>query len=146
MARLDTERITELLAGPHQAVLAVGRLTKGPLAVPISYHFTSGRFYMVTDPESLHGRLMVKRGRATLTVQFEAITERTAHQWYVIAEGPVAFSAEDPAPHVRAMLTKDRSEEWADRWAGDGPAADDRVAVLSPERLSGFEFRESLDA
>jgi nitroimidazol reductase NimA-like FMN-containing flavoprotein (pyridoxamine 5'-phosphate oxidase superfamily) len=144
MARLGEERIAELLAGPHQAVLAVARLTKGPLAVPISYHFASGRFYMVTNPDSLHGRLMVKRGRATLTVQFEAVTGHAVFQWYVMAEGPVAFTDEDPSPHVRVILAKDRGDEWADQWASDGTAADDRVAVLDPERLSGFEFRESL--
>ncbi|MEE8331100.1 MAG: pyridoxamine 5'-phosphate oxidase family protein [Acidimicrobiia bacterium] len=145
MASLDVDRITELLAGPHQAVLAVGRLDKGPVAVPMSYYFAHDRFHMVTDPSSLHGRLMAKRGRATMTVQAETVVGRSVRQWYVMAEGPVSFRDDDPAPHVRAILAKDRGEENADEWAGAGPPAEVCLVVLDPARLSGYEFRESLD-
>lgn len=82
---------------------------------------------------------MVKRGRATLAVQFKAVTARTVHQWYVLAEGRIAFTDDDPAPHVRVMLARDRGDAWADRW--DSAERGDRVAVLDPDRLSGFGFR-----
>jgi len=51
----------------------------------MSYHFTDGSFWMVTSPDSLHGRLMARRGRGTMTVQFEAGDGRRVYQWYVIA-------------------------------------------------------------
>ena len=67
MGAMEPERIAELLEGPLQAVLSVSRRDRGPVAVPMSYHFGDGTFWMVTSPESLHGRLMVRRGRATVT-------------------------------------------------------------------------------
>jgi len=145
MAPVDGRRIEELLDGPHQAVLSVGRLEKGPLAVPMSYLFAGDHFSMGTSPESWHGRLMQRTGRATLTVQFEDCDGRSVHQWYVTAEGPIGFTDTEPGPLVRAILAKDRGEENADEWTWGDAQPDVRVAILEPERLSGFEFRESLD-
>ena len=135
-----------LLAGPLQAVLSVSRRDRGPVAVPISYHFADGVFYMITSPDSLHGRLMSRDGRATVTVQFDECDGRTVHQWYVHAEGPVRFTELDPKPHVEIMLVKDRGEARMHEWRAANPSADMRVAVLEPEQISGYEFRESLDS
>jgi hypothetical protein len=111
----------------------------------MSYHFRDGSFWLVTSPDSLHGRLMARRGRATLTVQFEACDGRNVYQWYVMAEGPVRFTAEDPRPHVRKILAKDRGAANVDEWTAAAPAPGSLAAVLEPERLSGYEFHESLD-
>lgn len=144
MERMDDGRIAEALAGPHQAVLSVGRVGKGPLAVPMSYRFVDGRFVFVTSPDSLHGRLMTKRGRATITVQYERCEGRSIHQWYVIAEGPVRFTDEDPMPHVRVVMAKDRGPEYVDEWIGPSSPVGVVTAVLEPERLSGWEYRQTL--
>ena len=144
MGGLSTERIHQLLQGPHQAVLSVGRVGKGPVAVPMSYYFDGERFVMVTSPASLHGRLMAKTGRATLTIQYERVDVSSVHQWYVMAEGPVAFVEADPTPHVRAILIKDRGPDNVDAWRASQPALDAKVAELVPRRISGYEFRESL--
>ncbi len=135
----------ELLDGPHQGVLSVSRSSKGPVAVPMSYRFDGHRFFMVTSPDSLHGRLMRRTGRATLTVQYEECDDQSVHQWYVMAEGPVNFTDADPTPHVRAILTKDRGEKNVELWRANNLDADDKVAELAPERISGYEFRESLE-
>ncbi len=145
MQELTSEQIEYRLDGRHQAVLSVARTDKGPLAVPMSYVFTDGRFLMVTSPESLHGRLMRQQGRATLTVQFEECDGRSVYQWYVHAEGPVAFTDEDPVAVGRAILAKDRGPENADQWVEARPPAGGVVAALTPERLSGHEYRDSLD-
>jgi nitroimidazol reductase NimA-like FMN-containing flavoprotein (pyridoxamine 5'-phosphate oxidase superfamily) len=145
VTRIAESRIEELLDGPHQGVLSVSRQTKGPVAVPMSYLFRDGRFHIVTSIESLHSRLMKQTGRATITVQFEACDGRSVHQWYVMAEGPIDFTDLDTKPLVRAILAKDRGEENADEWGGGDPPPDVRVAVLEPEKLSGYEFHESLD-
>lgn len=144
MGRLDEHRIHDLLQGAHQAVLSVSRAEKGPVAVPMSYHFDGKRFVMVTSPASLHGRLMAATGRATMTVQYERVDDGSVHQWYVMAEGPIAFTDEDPGPHVRAILVKDRGPANVEEWRAAEPAIDAKVAVLVPERISGYEFQESL--
>jgi nitroimidazol reductase NimA-like FMN-containing flavoprotein (pyridoxamine 5'-phosphate oxidase superfamily) len=145
MDSLSLERIVELLDGPHQAVLSVSRTDKGPIAVPISYLFDGSRFVMVTSPSSLHGRILGKTGRATLTIQYEQCDGRTVYQWYVVAEGPVAFTDENPAPLIRSILAKDRGEEHADEWTIGGPPSNVKVTELVPVRLSGYEFSDSLD-
>jgi len=145
MASISKRQIPELLNGPHQAVLSVGRENKGPVAVPMSYTYNGDRFFFVTSPASLHGRLMSKAGRATLTIQFEEVGTATVHQWYVMAEGRAVFTDADPAPHVRAILTKDRGSQNWDRWRAAQPNTIGKVAELVPERISGYEFRESLD-
>lgn len=145
MDRMSSERIAELLNGPLQAIFSVNRTDKGPLAIPMSYVFEGDRFVMVTSPDTLHGRLMLRRGRGTITVQFEACDGRSVHQWYVIAEGPVRFTEEDPRPFVRRILSKDRGESNADEWTARMGAEDDTVAELVPQRISGFESRASLD-
>lgn len=145
MTFIDQQRIAELLDGPHQGVLSVSRREKGPVAVPMSYLFTDGRFYIVTSPESLHGRLMQRTGRATITVQFEATDGRAVHQWYVMAEGEIGFTDSEPGPFVREILAKDRGEANVDEWTSGDTTSGVRVAVLEPRRISGFEFRESLD-
>ena len=145
MTRISETRIEKLLEGPHQGVLSVSREEKGPVAVPMSYLFRAGKFYVVTSTESLHSRLMVRTGRATMTVQFEACDGRNLHQWYVMAEGPIAFTDLEPKPFIKEILAKDRGEENADEWSSGDPPPDVQVAVLDPEKLSGYEFRESLD-
>lgn len=142
---MSPERIDEVLKGPLQAILAVNRANKGPLAIPMSYVFEGHRFVMVTSPDTLHGRLMLRQGRGTITVQYEACDGRSVYQWYVIAEGPVRFTEENPRPFVRRILIKDRGEANAGEWTARMGADDDTVAELVPERISGFEARASLD-
>ncbi len=55
------------------------------------------------------------------------------------------FTGDDPAPHVRAILAKDRGEANADDWAGNGPPDSVAVAVLTPERIAGYAFHDRLD-
>jgi hypothetical protein len=141
---MNDDRIAEVLAGPHQAVLSVARAEKGPLAVPMSYRFVDGVFMFVTGEETLHGRLMRRRGRATMTVQDARSDGLTVHQWYVIAEGPVSFAEEDPLPVVRAIMAKDRGAAHADAWTAHSPPVGARVALLVPDRLSGYEFHDAL--
>jgi hypothetical protein len=141
---MDDKRISELLGGPYQAVLSVGRDRKGPVAVPMSYHFSAGSFFIATSPDSLHGRLMIRRGRATLTVQHDSCDGTTVHQWYVMAEGPVRFSAEDPLPHIMEILLKDRGAARVEEWRAAAPTADIQLAILEPDRIAGYESTERL--
>ena len=114
------------------------------MAVPMSYTYDGDKFFFVTLPTSLHGRVMTKAGRATLTIQYEKVESGSVHQWYVMAEGPVVFTDADPAPYVRAMLIKDRGEANWDQWRASEPNTNAKVAELAPDRISGYEFGESL--
>jgi len=144
--QMTDKRIADLLAGPHQAILSIARKDKGPLAVPMSYRFVDGTFLFVTSEETLHGKLMLKRGRATMTVQ-EALSDGlTVDQWYVIAEGPIRFTEEDPFPQVRFILAKDRGEEYADAWLAQIASGGDQVAVLDPDRITGYESHRRLES
>lgn len=78
-------------------------------------------------------------------MQFEACDGRSVYQWYVMAEGMVNFTDRGAQPLVRSILAKDRGDRNADEWTSGDAAPDVRVAVLEPEKLSGFEFHESLD-
>ena len=58
---MSDAEIEARLGGPHMCVFSVARIGKGPVAVPLAYVFRNGRFYLQSAPESLHGRLAVKR-------------------------------------------------------------------------------------
>ena len=88
---------------------------------------------------------MLKRGRATITVQ-EALSDGlTVDQWYVIAEGPVRVTDDDPLPHIRFIMGKDRGEAYADAWTPQSAPGSDRVAVFTPERISGYDSHMELE-
>lgn len=149
MPRMSDAEIETRLAGPHTCVLSVARRGKGPVAVPLAYVFRDGSFYLQSAPESLHGRLAVKRGRATVTIHDEPqISDVEAAEWYITAEGPVAFSDEPLRPLMREMLAKDRGELMADRWLDEWlwpVAKDQQVLILTPERIAGFSFPSRLE-
>jgi nitroimidazol reductase NimA-like FMN-containing flavoprotein (pyridoxamine 5'-phosphate oxidase superfamily) len=143
--KMSMAEIEERLSGPYQAVLSINREGKGPLAVPMSYLLADGEFRMITSPDSLHGKLMRKTGRATLTIESEEHQPRALTQWYVMAEGPIAFTDDDPEPLLRAVMAKDRGEDLADEWTEQSLPNVLTVAVLTPETLSGYIGTGRLD-
>lgn len=138
MRSMSSEEIAELLAGPHQAVLSLSRVERGPIAVPMSYLFRDDGFWMITSPDSQHGRLMSANGRATLTIHHDEVHERAVEQWYVTAEGPVAFVDDDPEPLLRAIMAKDRDSVSADEWTAQSLPSATTVAILTPQWLAGY--------
>lgn len=135
---MTEEEISERLAGPYQGVLSLSREDRGPIAVPMSYVYRDERFWMITSPQSEHGRLMQTRGRATLTIHHDVVEPRRVEQWYVTAEGSVEFVDDDPAPLLREILAKDRGADRADEWTEQSLPAVMTVAVLVPRRLAGY--------
>ncbi len=145
MASMSIAEIEDLLAGPHQAVLSVSRIDRGPVAVTMSYLYRDSRFWMITPPESFHGRLMKQTGCATLTVHYEEYPNRSSRQSYVMAEGSIEFTDDDPVPLLRALLAKDRGEVLAAEWTERMMATVAPVAVLTPRTLNGHTFSNRLD-
>jgi nitroimidazol reductase NimA-like FMN-containing flavoprotein (pyridoxamine 5'-phosphate oxidase superfamily) len=138
MGPMSREEIAERLAGPNQAVLSLSRAERGPLAVPMSYLYRDHRFWMITSPDSQHGRLMTVNGRATLTIHHDEVDGRVVDQWYVTAEGPVEFVDDDPQPLLSVILAKDRGAELAAEWTTQSLPSATTVAVLTPHRLAGY--------
>ena len=138
MKTLTDDEITRLLSESHQAVLSVSRESRGPIAVPMSFLYEEGLFKMITYPGSQHGKLMQEHGRASLTVHDEQNDPTLITQWYVFAEGPIWFTEEDPEPLLRGILVKDRGREHIEEWMKQSMATVGPVAILRPERLSGY--------
>lgn len=145
MRRMTESEVSRHLGGPWQAVLSISRVDRGPLAVPMSYHYRDGEFVMITSPDSDHGRLMLARGRASMTIHHDVVSARKVEQWYVTAEGPIWFTDQDPEPVLRAIMAKDRGAENAEAWVTQSLPQATTVAVLVPERISGFHGTSVLD-
>ncbi len=146
MAAMTQDELHAFLAEPLMCVLSVARRDKGPVAVPLAFLYAADRFWLVTSPDSLHGRLMQQENRATLTVHDEEYGTTTAVERYVIAEGPVEFTADAVEPLVLRTLAKDRpasdAAAWLERFR---PTLDgQRTAALTPDRISGYVFRDQL--
>lgn len=104
----------------------------------MSFLFVAGVFKMITTPDSLHGRLMRATGRATLTIHHDELLERKLTQWYVMAEGAVAFTDEEPGDLLTSILEKDRGANHLEEWTDQAMVNVGPVAVLTPTRLAGY--------
>ncbi|MDR9451431.1 MAG: pyridoxamine 5'-phosphate oxidase family protein [Acidimicrobiia bacterium] len=147
MPRMADSEIVEYLARPHVGVLSVSRRGRGPVAVPLWYDYSDGHFWLITARESLHGRIIRQVGRATLTFHSEDYGEFRTVEEYVMAEGPVEFVGDDIRPVIHRIrsryYTGPRATEWVNRPLVP-ETLNQRLAVLSPETLSGYRWEESL--
>jgi nitroimidazol reductase NimA-like FMN-containing flavoprotein (pyridoxamine 5'-phosphate oxidase superfamily) len=138
------ERIEEFLQEPHVAVLSVSRNGRGPHAVPVWYEYADGLIRIVTAPDSLHGRIVQKKGRATFTVRSEDYADASTAESYVMVEGPATFTDEDTEPIVRRIRRRyhrgPRRAEWVDRPVRTG----ERVLVIEPQTIVSSEWAEQL--
>src|SRR5262249_59149649 len=84
------------LAETRVGMLAVAEPGRGPLTVPVWYHYEPGGLVrVVTGEASLKGRLLRQAGRMSLCAQTE-----TAPYRYVSVEGPVTLPTPHPDPHI----------------------------------------------
>ncbi|MCZ6502815.1 MAG: pyridoxamine 5'-phosphate oxidase family protein [Gammaproteobacteria bacterium] len=82
-----TER-QQFLAGVHVAIISIPRSAKGPLTVPIWYDYEpGGEPWMITNRDSIKGKLLTRSQRISLCVQSE-----TAPYKYVSIEGSFAVT------------------------------------------------------
>ena len=147
MSRLTPAEVEAYLQEPHVAVLSVSRAGRGPVAVPIWYEFADGRLWMITLPDSVHGRIMQRTGRATLTVRSEEYGETRTRERYVMAEGPIEITSDDIEPLVRRIRRRYYAGAQAEQWVNrplDSFTLSQKVVVLQPETLSGYEWVEQL--
>lgn len=93
----------EFLAQPHVAALSVSAGPgRGPLVVPIWYHYVlGGPLWVSTHPGSRKGKLIGEAGRFSLLVHRVAPTTR-----YVSVEGPVTAMRPSSDDDLRTMASR----------------------------------------
>jgi nitroimidazol reductase NimA-like FMN-containing flavoprotein (pyridoxamine 5'-phosphate oxidase superfamily) len=141
---MSPQEVDEYLKLSHVAVLSVSREGRGPIASPIWYDVIDGAIRMVTSPNSLHGRAMQRSGRATLTVRSEEYGDEQTVERYAHVEGPIEFVDDELLPAVTAIRRRYYQVPNADAWVQQPIIESQRVALLHPERLSGFIWEASL--
>ncbi len=89
LAMTEPER-EAFLAGLHVGMIAIERSDGPPLAVPIWYGYEPGGLvWVITDGDSVKGRLLQQAGRFSLCAQ----TEEPPFYKYVSVEGPIVDTA-----------------------------------------------------
>lgn len=127
--RLSIEERQHFLAEPHVAALSVAAgPDRGPLTVPIWYHYLpGGPVWVLTLPDSRKAKLIARAGRFALLVQRTTPTIR-----YVSIEGPVTETRPSTQDEVRQMayryLPADRVGSYVEF------AEDEYVIKMTPER------------
>jgi hypothetical protein len=93
----------QFLAEPHVAALSVAAgLTRGPLKVPIWYHYRTGQeAWVLTPAASRKARLIEAAGRFTLMVQRIEPTVR-----YFPMEGPVTRTLPGTDQHLHEISNR----------------------------------------
>ncbi len=126
------------LTDVHVGILAIARVDKGPLALPIWYQYEDGDVIVGMAGDSLKAKLLRAAGRATLTVQTE-----TAPYKYVSVEGPVVVQAEQRDD--LSMATRYLGPEMGAWYAENNPSTDASVlARLTPERWNTCDFGKAM--
>jgi PPOX class probable F420-dependent enzyme len=138
-AMTRTER-EHFLAETRVGMLSVEEPGRGPLTVPVWYHYEPGGVVrVVTGAESLKGRLLRAAGRMSLCVQTE-----TAPYQYVSVEGPIAFAQPDDARDVRAMAIRYLGEQMGELYlqmtAEERASSPSVLVELRPERWRSVDF------
>jgi len=137
MTRTERERF---LAETRIGMLSVAEPGRGPLTVPVWYHYEPGGVVrVVTGAASLKGRLLRAAGRMSLCAQTE-----TPPYKYVSVEGPVAFAELDFPRDVRAMAIRYLGEQmgqlYLDMTEAERAAEPSVLVELHPERWRSVDY------
>jgi PPOX class probable F420-dependent enzyme len=130
------------LAETHVGVFSVTEPERGPLSIPVWYHYEPGgvvRF--TTGGGSKKAKLMRASGRASILVQTEAPPYK-----YASVEGPARIAGEpDYERDVRAMAVKYLGKEMAEAYlVSIATEYQDIVLVeLTPERWFTVDYSKA---
>lgn len=140
---LSVEEREHFLAEPHVAALSVAAgPTRGPLTVPIWYHYRAGgEAWVLTPARSRKAQLIEAAGRFTLMVQRIEPTVR-----YVSVEGPVTQLVHGTEEHLQEISNRYLSPEAAGAYAEFARAnLGEQVAIyLRPERWLSADLGDAL--
>lgn len=133
--RMSKDERETFLADVHVAILAVEREDGPPLASPVWYRYRpGGDVELMTESESLKGRLLRSAGRAALTVQRE-----TFPYAYVTVDGPVML--DEPADDdLLDIATRYLGTDGGRAYVEGTPVADNVLARITPERWYSTDY------
>lgn len=139
MSRAEREAF---LAATRVGIVSVDEPGRGPLVVPVWYHYEpGGTVRFVTARTSRKATLMREVSRIGLCVQTE-----TAPYSYVSVEGPFAMAVPDYERDVRAMALRYLGDAMGEAYLAmmhPGSEVGDAVLVtLTPERWYSVDYRK----
>lgn len=117
------------LSGLHVGIVSIPRANKGPLTVPIWYDYEpGGEVWMITNSNSIKGKLLAKASRISLCAQ----TEKAPYS-YVSIEGPFTTTKTKP-DQLLHMAIRYLGEKQGKAYAeGSGNDEDSIVVSVRPE-------------
>ena len=145
---MSVDERQQFLAGVHVGIISIPRGKRGPLAVPIWYDYEpGGKPWMITNGESIKGRLIAKAKRISLCVQTE-----TAPYQYVSIEGPFTVTQPNDG-QLLSMAIRYLGEQQGKMYAegssvdaaegSSAEAKDDSIIVsISPETWYSVDYRK----
>lgn len=137
-AHMTPDERRAFLAEARVAVLAVDEPGRGPLALPIWYLLDGDDLVFSMDGTSRKADLLGAAGRATATVQDEALPYK-----YVSVEGPVDIGP--PRHEVLELAVRYLGDELGRLYADANPRTDTSVEVrLRPEHWRTHDFAKDL--
>ena len=136
--QMSVQQREDFLAALHVGIISIPRSTKGPLTVPIWYDYEpGGEVWIITDNDSIKGKLLKSAARISLCAQ----TEAPPYQ-YVSIEGPFSSrpSTPDAMLHMACRyLGDEQGREYADNTAGDG---DNIIVSIQPETWYTVDYSQ----
>jgi PPOX class probable F420-dependent enzyme len=130
----------QFLAGVHVGVLSVADGERGPLSIPVWYHYQpGGRVTVITGRGSRKSRALRAAGRISLCAQDESPPYR-----YVSVEGPFVIDELDPAERL-AMASRYLGAEGGTQFVAANPVADGEMIMirLTPEHWLSVDYGKS---
>jgi len=136
MSAIDRERF---LSDLHVGIISIPRAAKGPLTVPIWYDYEpGGEVWVITDSDSIKGKLLTKASRISLCAQTE-----TAPYQYVSIEGPFttrpATQEELLAMAIRYLGEK-QGQAYAENSSGGGEGS--IIVSIAPETWFSVDYNK----
>lgn len=140
---MSTEKRAAFLAADRIGLISIEDPGRGPLIVPVWYHYEPGgvvRF--ATGGSSRKVRLLEGSPRASFCVQTE-----TPPYAYVTVEGPITIGPADYERDLREMavryLGKDFGEAYLAQTHPNGEVGDTVLVTLTPERWSSVDYGQA---
>ena len=127
------------LSALHVGIISIPRATKGPLTVPIWYDYQpGGELWVITDTDSIKGKLLTKASRISLCAQTE-----TAPYQYVSVEGPFTTrpsTQEELLAMAVRYLGEEQGQAYAENSAGGGEGS--IVVAIAPETWFSVDYNK----
>ena len=127
------------LSALHVGIISIPRATKGPLTVPIWYDYQpGGELWVITDADSIKGKLLTKASRISLCAQTE-----TAPYQYVSVEGPFTTrpsTQEELLAMAVRYLGEEQGKAYAENSADGGEGS--IVVAIAPETWFSVDYNK----